>query len=157
MESDGIFLMERMRRHDAIYFILPETDWYTARVEVLWARPSSTDHFQIRNTPFYAYGCSLDDIVTAKKDKSGRLVFEKVVKRAGHSTYRLIVSEGKEDLFQKYWAPLARLGCEHERIGRLYAADVPPMADTDHVHEFLTAGRTAGAWGFEGAQSGQDA
>lgn len=148
-------LTGRMGGRDAITFILPESDWYAARVEILWGQPLGGKLFKIRNAPFYAYGCSLGDVVAADRDVFGRFVFEKVVERGGHSTYRLIASKGKEERFQKYWAPLARLDCGYERTGRLYAVDAPPNADINRVLELLAKGRSDEAWEFETGWAGQ--
>jgi hypothetical protein len=134
---------------------LAAADWHEHAIERLWARPLGGNRFQIQNVPFYAYGISYDDEVHATTVGDDNIL-EAVVKRGGHSTYRIFVTNGEElRRFQEFWQPLERAGCTVERATeRLFAVDVPPESDIYTVYDMLQAGENASIWGFEEAHVG---
>lgn len=115
----------------------------------------SGDRYRIDNSPFYAFDISCGDIVNVR-EASGRLLFDSVSERGGHSTYRVKLPSGKghED-FLKYWPELSALGCSFEGSSvderRLYAIDLPPEVDVQAAYDVLRANEDAGVWEFEEA------
>lgn len=123
--------------------------------ENLHSKRSSDGLYVLDNSPFYAYDVSFCDEVRAKPI-NGRLVFQTVAKRGGHSTYRVRLPTGKshEDFLSKF-SELERLGCTYEGTGnnerRLYAIDLPPSSNVADVYQILEDGEKAGNWEFEEA------
>lgn len=123
--------------------------------ETMHAVSSPDGLFMLDNSPFYAYGISFGDIFEAQQ-KEGALYFQEVIRRGGHSTYRvkLQVGAAHED-FMRAWDELQRLGCSFEGTGgnsrRLYAIDVPPEADVVAVYNYLQQQEDKGIWEFEEA------
>jgi hypothetical protein len=134
---------------------LKKADWHDHATETMWARPIGKDRFQLQNVPFYAYGVSYDDVVEAVNTGDQNLV-RSVVKRGGHSTYRIFVTNDSAlKRFQEFWAPIERCGCTVERATeRLFGVDVPPEADIHQVYDLLQAGENASVWDFEEAHVG---
>lgn len=128
----------------------PNDDHYTT-TETLWAEPLGNDTYRLRNTPFYFYGASSDDIVRAAPGTDGLLEFREVVERGGSSSYRILVREGVEQArFDGFWQPLGEAGCSVERAaGRFYAVDVPSGTSVDQVIALLAKGEENGVWAWE--------
>jgi hypothetical protein len=128
----------------------PNDDHYTT-TETLWAEPLGNDTYRLRNTPFYFYGASTEDIVHAAPGSDGLLEFREVVERGGSSTYRIVVREGAERTrFEEYWRPLGDAGCTLEgATARFYAVAVPPETNVDHVVALLAKGEESGVWDWE--------
>lgn len=120
--------------------------------EQLWATPLPDGTYLVENSPFHAYGISYGDAVCANFE-SGDLVFTKVARRGGHSTYRLKLPQGKGDgYFLELWPQLARLGCTYERTGDerpIYSIDLPPSISVHEVYDMLTRLEEAGLVEFE--------
>ncbi|SRR6266568_2134112 len=136
---------------DGLVRVMFELDGNTT--ERLWAEPVGAGRYRLRNTPFFAFGVSTEDIVFAE-ERSGLLCFTGVSIRAGHSTYRVKrTGHCGDDLWQARWEPLARLGCTYES-GTVLAVDVPPSADIYAVYELLEGGVSAGAWDFDEGHCG---
>ena len=128
----------------------PNDDHYTTP-ETLWAKPLGDGTYQLRNTPFYFYGASFQDVVRAAPAADGMLEFQEVVEPSGSSTYRIMVRERVEqEQFDSFWQPLGELGCSLERAkGRFYAVDAPPGVDLDQVAALLARGEEKQAWDWE--------
>ena len=141
-------------RLERIVFRLDPGSWHGNATERLWAEPLGNDRFRIRNTPFYVFGVSNDDVVLAA-DVERQTVFSRVVLRSGHSTYRLRLEahDLSASSFVQGWTPLQELGCSYEE-GPVLAVDVPPAADIYAVYELLQAGEDAGVWEFEEGHCG---
>ena len=136
-----------------VVFELDPSAWHGSATERLWAEPVGAARYRLRNTPFFAFGVSNEDVVFGE-DRGGQIVFTGVSIRGGHSTYRLrLLGEGRNDVFRKQWEPLARRGCSYEE-GPVLAVDVPPSADIHTVYELLEAGASAGIWDFEEGHCG---
>jgi hypothetical protein len=143
-----------------VRFELDPQDWHGHGGEFLWASPTSVsvgDEFELRNSPFYAKGVSFKDVVKASPSGNERVFeFESVVRRSGHSTYRLLVEPDSPN-FQSYWRTLEERGCSYEwgpitmNVGRRnhYSIDVPPSADIYEVYRLLEKGERDGVWDFE--------
>jgi hypothetical protein len=117
----------------------------------------SGGRFRIDNVPFYFYGVSADDVVIAD-EQDGRLRFQEVASRGGHSTYRVWVnnpaafdSEG----FRRLWERLSELGCSYEAAKRRWIAfDVPPDSDVFAAYRVIEEGAANAVWTFEEARCG---
>jgi Domain of unknown function (DUF4265) len=126
--------------------------------ESLWALPlEDYNTFKIDNIPFYIYGVSNEDIVSATK--SGSIFeFQQVILRGGHSTYRVLVTDltgFESDIWKARWTNLAVLGCSCEIAKtRWIAIDVPKFSNVDEVYALLVQGETDGAWIFEEGHCG---
>jgi hypothetical protein len=138
-----------------ILFELPEDSPYGA--ESLWAEKVAEGKYRLDNSPFYAYGYSYKDVVSAA-EKDGALVVTEPCIRGGHSTYRVYLAEGltvDSPEFETYWRRLKLLGCTYEGASnRLLSIDVPPAADIFSVYRILQDGERAGVWEFEEGHCG---
>ena len=73
-----------------VFFDFENDEWHGHASESLWAKHIHGNKFKIRNSPFFVKGVSFEDIVAAK-EVDAKLIFERVLISAGHSTYRLLV------------------------------------------------------------------
>jgi Domain of unknown function (DUF4265) len=120
----------------------------------MWAEVAAPGQFRLRNSPFYAYGVSVDDVVNAVESEDGILEVTSVARRGGHSTYRVLLKRGEtieEEHFLAFWTPLQQLGCTYESGSRWLSIDVPPSADTSKVCALLERGMAENVWTFEEA------
>jgi hypothetical protein len=126
-------------------------EWEDLEAENVWAEDVGTAQYRIANVPFYFYGVSAEDIVSATII-DGLLTFTGVVSRGGHSTYRLLLPDDitiKHRRFVAYWKRLERMGCTFELANRIWlAVDVPPETDIDKVCVVLEDGEKNGAWSY---------
>jgi hypothetical protein len=140
-----------------VRFPVNSRDWKGLKSESVWAAPVGRDTYSIRNSPFYVYGVSAGDVVHART-KKGVLAFDKVAKRGGHSTYRILLHPHTtigNTRFRKYWQPLQELGCTYELAKTTWlAVDVPPEADIYNVYSLLEMGEAEDVWEFEEAHCG---
>jgi hypothetical protein len=126
--------------------------WHGSAAETVWVEPVGDNHYRLENSPFYAFGISYQDVVSAKSE-GGLLVFDSVVSRGGHSTYRVIRQDSAA--FEEFWLPLQELGCTYEEgPNNLIAVDVPPSADIYQAYALLSRGEEAGAWTFQEGHCG---
>jgi hypothetical protein len=142
---------------DGLVRVIIELDsqaWHGNASERLWAEPVGEGRFRLRNSPFFAFGVSNEDIVFGRV-RDGQIHFAGVSIRGGHSTYRLRLTEqGKHaPTFKKFWTPLEELGCSYEE-GVVLAVDVPASANIYVVYELLEAGVASGVWDFEEGHCG---
>ena len=121
--------------------------------ETINARPDEHG-FVLEGSPFYVEDLSYQDTVSAEM-VDGRWMFREIVRRGGHSTYRILVDRENEEKFSLRWPQLKALGCTYERGGReelpLYAVNIPPGADMSAVYAVMQAGEDADDWMFEEA------
>jgi hypothetical protein len=120
--------------------------------ESLWALPLGDDLYEIRNTPFYAYGINWGDIVRAYSDDPKlKPEVREVVKRSGNRTLRLFFGEAQSEETQKsVLSSLRVLDVSWERADEYYVAiDVHPGADYDAVCEKLSELENHGILGYE--------
>lgn len=119
-------------------------------VETLWAEPMGSGRYRLMNLPFVAFGLSLGDIVAAKW-RRGPPVFDRVIERSGHSTYRIALQDGvSAEQFDEAWRGLREIGCGIERFtARAFGIDVPPTTDIDATYRLLEDGMASGIWWFD--------
>ena len=118
-----------------IFFRLEEGAWHGSATESLWAEPVPGGRYRLRNSPFYAFDVSAEDVVFVQEEE-GLLFFTGVSLRGGHSTDRIMKSKGLQPAdFERYWEPLRQVGCSYEEgPGRLLAVDVPLRVDFPYVY-----------------------
>jgi hypothetical protein len=131
---------------------LPPGEWEHLKTETVWAEPIGSSLYRIANTPFFAYGLSAEDIVSAEPVE-GVLTFAGVSRRGGHSTYRLLLPEGSSyetPEFLKYWKALEDMGCTYESARETWlAVDVPANVDFDECCSALERGHEDGIWSLD--------
>lgn len=121
--------------------------------ENLHAQRLGEDIYLLDNSPFYTYNVSNRDEVRVKLI-DGRVVFQSVARRGGHSTYRVKLPKGKshKDFLEKF-SELGKLGCTYEGTGnnerRLYTIDLHPKVNVSDVYSILENEELAGSWEFE--------
>ena len=137
-----------------VAFRLVSGAWHGSATESIWAEPVGSGKYRLCNVPFYAFDVSYGDVVEAAEEDS-RLTFASVVRRSGHSTYRLLTNEAHRDQFERFWMQLAECRCTYEEGHRpLLAVDVPAGADIFKVYKRLEEGEIAGVWSFEEGHCG---
>ena len=133
-----------------IKFLLPPEEH--AEAEWLWAEPLGDSAFRLKNTPLFVEGIGCEDVVEAALDEEYRvLVFRQVIRRAGHSTYRVAVQPGISDERANAARDLlVSRGCVIEGLSpRMYAIDIPPSTDIDEIYEILEKVMADGTWLFD--------
>jgi hypothetical protein len=145
----------RSRELVKVTFVLDPRECHLSGTERVWAESFGLDRYRIKNTPFHVFGVSAEDIVIAR-EREGRLVYVSVLLRGGHSTFRVVITEGMERYFETHWRDLKRIGCSYEGgySGGMYAIDVPPASDIYEVYGRLQLGAQAGVWTFEEGHCG---
>jgi hypothetical protein len=143
-------------------FDVNANDWHGCASESLWAEEidarSSTAVLRLCNSPFFATGVSLDDVVKGILIP-GTFVFKfaGIVEHSGHSTYVILCSAPKTT-WNKYWKPIEALGCSYESgtIGKqsMYSVDVPKETDIYEVYSLLAKGESDEAWTFQESHVG---
>lgn len=140
-----------------VSFPLEPGEWQDLEAESMWAKPVRPGEYRVENVPFYAYDVSAEDVVDASP-RDGVLTFTGVSERGGHSTYRLLLSDGistNDPRFLTYWTQLQSMGCSHEGANsRWLAVDVPPDADIYKVYSLLEEGQNQGVWSFDEGHCG---
>lgn len=142
-----------------VRFALPSDDQARGvEAETLWAEQVGPSQYRIKNSPFYVYGVSCGDEVTAAGEQQHVLDFRDIVVRGGHSTYRILIAsaDGYEDEeFRKAWHPLGQLGCTYEVAKRRWlSVDVPESTNVFDVYRILEEVEGQGIWSFEEGHCG---
>jgi hypothetical protein len=133
---------------------LADHAWHGYGAELLWAELSTPGIYRLRNSPFFAFGLSADDMVSAEYEGE-KLMFRAVSKPGGHSTYRLHVPGGLDSpAFKLAWRPLETIGCTFEQADKVLAVDVPPATNIHQAYELFETGEKAGVWDFEEGHCG---
>ena len=123
-----------------VLFRVPNEDG-NADVETLWATHVGGDNYRLENSPFYAYGVSWEDVVSAPFNaQEGFPTFQHVVSRSGNRTIRVIfktpIETGNES--ERLLQGLVALGCDYEGANRKYfSVNVPPQVELDVVRNYL--------------------
>jgi hypothetical protein len=141
-----------MPRKVKIGFMLNPEDEQGYEVENLWAEPLENHNFRILNSPFFVFEVSCGDVVKAVPSDS-KLQYVGIVRRGGHSTYRLFLQGDhtiNDPSFQEYWKPISAQGATLENANdRFVAVDVPPKVDISTIYRLFQEGENAEIWSFE--------
>jgi hypothetical protein len=134
---------------------LPENDPSGGEAEWVWADRVGESTFVVRNVPTFVFGLSYGDTVRAKSE-DGVLVFDAVVQRGGHSTYRVYAkSSRKSPELAAVLQILERMHCDIEpATDKIVALDVLPEADIYEVYRVLEEAERAGIVQFEEGHCG---
>jgi Domain of unknown function (DUF4265) len=137
---------------DSIYVSFPLED---GTFENLHAKRISEDVYELDNSPFYVYDISFKDKFSIKIAQD-RILFNEIISRSGHSTYRIKILSGKlHDDFLEFFDDLKKIGCSFEGSNKseelLYSIDVPSSADIKKVYDILEKKEKDGFWQFEEA------
>jgi Domain of unknown function (DUF4265) len=128
------------------YLERDEHGYPPVEIESLWALPHD-EGYELDNIPFYANGVALGDIVSAEPDAGGALVYQSVVRRGGHSTYRIFLLEPGPDEPQRAVDCLRAHGLGVERdVPGLLAIDIPPNVSLEGAEALLFEGVDSGRW-----------
>jgi hypothetical protein len=141
-------------QHVKVAFDLDPANKQGYETETVWAEPLGGDQFRLLNSPFFVFGVSAEDLVSAIKIQEGVYKFQRVLHKAGHSTYRIFLQSGtiNEEAFQGRWGAIQTLGASFESgNGRFVSVDVPPGADGLKIRTLLKQGEEEGVWVFEEA------
>jgi hypothetical protein len=116
--------------------------------ETLWADEIEPGLYCVDNIPFYVYGISSGDLISAEDD-GDQLVFGKLVRPSSNTVFRLYVAEAAE--MQAIRESLRALGCESElsNLPKLVAVEVPGDVDFGLVADFLEKGEESGRWEYD--------
>lgn len=126
--------------------------------ESMWAEPLGEGRFRLKNSPWFAYGLSVEDVVRCSEDEIPEI--EEVVEAGGHRTLRVIFNEKAVNADEQYriLTRLAEHGVDGERAtAGFLALDVPPEADYESVIAYLEELEQQRRLVFEEAWSGEDA
>ena len=129
-----------MKPNAKVLFRVPDEEG-GAEVETLWATHLESDNYRLDNSPFYAYGVSWEDVVSAPfNPEEGFPTFERVVSKSGNRTIRVIfetpIETGNES--EQLLQGLIALGCDYEGANRKYiSVNIPPGVDLDVVRKYL--------------------
>jgi len=138
-----------------IIFRLDPGEQQSYETETLWAEPFGPNEFRILNSPFFVFGVSAEDVVTAALRDHDVYEFKRVVEKGGHSTYRIFLRGDRtiaDDCFRLRWTGIQSLGATFENgNGTFIAVDVPPSANIRTIYQLLEQGENAGIWAFEEA------
>ena len=134
---------------------LDHDSWHGTASEGIWTRlvKSLADKaiVEVNNIPFFSKALSFrDKIVIAFRNNE--VVFDSIVERGGHSTYRVFLQNPDDDK-RKILPTLNTLGCFWESTrfngGELFALDIPPEVNIHDIYEILDRGQKEGLWLFE--------
>jgi hypothetical protein len=116
--------------------------------ETVWTDRLSPDTYRIQNIPFFAYGVSLHDIVSAPIDlDSGFAIFGRVIAKSGNRTMRLILRKPiqADARTRRRLQELVGLGCDYSMLNATYAAlNVPPTLNAARVEGLVS--RISNQW-----------
>lgn len=142
MEPDQAKVLFRLEKDEDGY---PAED-----VESLWGLRRA-DGIELDNIPFFAKGVALGDVVMVRVAPDGALEFESVVRRGGHSTYRILILKKHPHDPKHTMDELIDLGLTVEEDAGLLAVDVPPEVSLERIREYFFEGIHSGRWEVEEA------
>lgn len=136
-----------------------QTDPPPVENEWLWARLVSPGRYEVENIPFFAKSFSRFDHIVCSSgsgELEGYPTFAGVVRRGGHSTYRIRLENedhySKDDKYSIWYLLnlLIESGCEFE-LGDfgLVAVDAGPSAKLGAIVYVLKSGFDLGVWDWQ--------
>lgn len=134
---------------------LPPNDPSGGDAEWLWAEPEGNNTYVLKNVPTFVKGLSYGDVVKTRIE-DGVPVFDDVVRRGGHSTYRIYAnSDRRSPEVMKVIQTLEKMHSEMENAtDKIVNVDVLPEADIYAVYQVLDAAEKAGILQFEEGHCG---
>lgn len=130
-----------------------KSNWHDVSEERLWVAPLGDGTYSLESIPMYVQGLAFKDVVTVRKNENGNAEIGEVVRRSGHSTYRVLLLPGRFKVdFEKIWPEIEQLGCSYEsNAGHedVFAVDVPLAADIEAVYRLFEVGLEQKIWDFE--------
>jgi Domain of unknown function (DUF4265) len=144
------------KEFEKIKITLPKSDWHEYLSETAWAKPIGDNQYILESSLFFADGLSYQDIVYAEPVGDNFPEYKYVIRRNGHSTYRVFLKEGTTpEQFEEYFQSLGEIGCSYEGFHeRLYSVDVPDQTDIRLAFDILNQGEEKGLWFFSSAHVG---
>lgn len=114
------------------------------REETLWAERLGDQLYRLDNTPWYAKGCALDDLIQCDEPPGELPRFRKVVRPSGNRTVRVFIPDTPDRAAMKteILDLLSELGGLTEEFGEdkgLIAVTIPKAANADLVFTRLNA------------------
>jgi hypothetical protein len=134
---------------------LPPSDPSGGEAEWVWGAPEGNNTFVLKNVPTFAKGLSYGDTVKARIEDDVP-VFVDVVRRGGHSTYRIYAkSDRKSPEMTNVLQTLENMHCDMEpATDKIVNVDVLPEADIYAVYQVLEDAERAGILEFEEGHCG---
>ncbi len=116
--------------------------------ETLWASEEGEGLYRVDNIPFYVYGISSGDLISAEKEGE-ELMFKKLVRPSSNTVFRLYVSDAAA--MQAIRDSFRELGCESElsHLPKLVAVECPGNVSFAPVAAFLEQGEESGQWKYD--------
>ncbi|HEY0383148.1 MAG TPA: DUF4265 domain-containing protein [Candidatus Elarobacter sp.] len=119
--------------------------------ESMWADYLGLNRYRLDNVPLFAYGINYGDHFTTRAEGDG-LLFDRVLKRTGASTYRVTFNEG----FSRDSAARLLIGEAKSRASQTseygddhFALSVENSGDREAVERLLEQGEERGFWDWE--------
>ena len=110
-------------------------------VETLWAEPLGCNEYKLDNSPFFAYGISWQDTIEANPQEDGGFpLFQRVLKKSGNQTIRIIFDPPLENgnVSELTLQEIVSLGCSFEgATSSLIAVNIPPEVKLEEIRKFL--------------------
>ena len=134
---------------------LPANDPFGGEAEWVWAEPQGNNTFVLKNVPTFAKGLSYGDVIKVNL-KNDIPVFEDVIRRGGHSTYRIYAKTDRRDPdVLNVIRTLENMHCEIENAtDKIVGVDVLPEADIYAVYKVLDNAERAGILEFQEGDCG---
>lgn len=139
---------------EKVYVDLP--NHWAVGGESMWAKPLGNNLFEIRNTPFYAYGLNWGDVVRAESAESNfKPEVLEFVKYDGNKILQIYFAEQTDENVQTgYLETLKQFKVSYERANyNLIALDIEPEADYDAVCAKLWKSEQKGILEYETCES----
>lgn len=123
----------------------------TSNGETFWAEDLGDGTYELRNSPFFAFGLHFLDVVSATPSPVGPPVITGLVRASGHTTIRVLFARDADDQArQDALDALKAVGATWESASpRLHAVDYAPGIDGDAVRAVLEGLSARGVLGFE--------
>lgn len=113
--------------------------WPPVGFESVWGIPRTTGAYMVDNVPYYIYGVSKADIISAHRD-GDQWCADAVMERGGHSTLRVFADYGS-DAWLEMIERLSGLGavCGAFKGLSLFTVDVPETVDFQAIDAYLAS------------------
>lgn len=155
-EGQGITGMNDMKDFIRVSIPVERASRSGASSEGVWVKlvkplPPQRAIAEVDNIPFSLNSLSCGDKILVEY-REGRVVFDSIIERGGHSTFQIFVERKSGDA-SKMLDTIKAIGCDWEKgkhlDGQHYALDVPPDVNIHDIHEILDKGQREGYWVFQ--------